>query len=82
MSLAAQQAGRQADCQESGSLACSHLRADLQATGASALFFFSFTPPGCLVGMELPREYICRVVRSAANKLSGCLCHAREKSQL
>lgn len=35
----------------------------------------------CLVGRMLPREYICCVIQSAANKLSGAVCYEIEKSE-
>lgn len=35
----------------------------------------------CLVGRKLPREYICCVTQSAANKLSDALCYEIEKSE-
>lgn len=61
-----------------GALACSHLRADLQATGASVPFF---PDAFCLVETGLPCEYICWVVWSAANKLSGSLCRGCKKKK-
>lgn len=35
----------------------------------------------CLVGRKLPCEYICCVIQSAANRLSGFLCCEIEKSE-